>query len=81
MQRHDSDNRGLLEFAANPVAVSVGSACYKDDQTMGGVLGAMGIAAARARGVVQLMFESLMTGDDIEVVTQRLIGTGRILIE
>lgn len=45
----DVEGRALLA-RADGVAASVGSACHAGDATVSGVLGAMGLAASRARG-------------------------------
>lgn len=44
----------LLSAVADHVAASVGSACHADTDTVSGVLAAMGMDAARARGAVRL---------------------------
>ena len=46
--------RALLADAADTVAASVGSACHSEHDAVSGVLAAMGIAAAHARGAVRL---------------------------
>ncbi|MBI5042227.1 MAG: cysteine desulfurase, partial [Gammaproteobacteria bacterium] len=65
--------RLLLEHAADDVAASVGSACHGADDTVSGVLAAMGIAPQRARGAVRLSLGEPTTASDIERAAQALI--------
>jgi cysteine desulfurase len=73
------DGRGLLAHAAAEVAASVGSACHEDDETVSGVLGAMGIDADRARGAVRLSLGSTTTSAEIECATNALISAWNTL--
>jgi len=64
----------LLAHAAAEVAASVGSACHEDDETVSGVLGAMGINTDRARGAVRLSLGTPSTGAEIERAAKALIA-------
>jgi cysteine desulfurase len=68
------DGRDLLAHAAAEVAASVGSACHEDDETVSGVLGAMGIKTDRARGAVRLSLGMPSTGPEIERAAKVLIA-------
>ena len=68
------DGRDLLAHAAAEVAASVGSACHEDDETVSGVLGAMGINTDRARGAVRLSLGTPSTGAEIERAAKALIA-------
>jgi cysteine desulfurase len=68
------DGRDLLAHAAAEVAASVGSACHEDDETVSGVLGAMGIETDRARGAVRLSLGTPSTEADIERAAKALIA-------
>jgi len=68
------DGRDLLSHAAAEVAASVGSACHEDDETVSGVLGAMGIKTDRARGAVRLSLGMPSTGPEIERAAKALIA-------
>jgi len=70
----DMDGRDLLAHAAAEVAASVGSACHEDDETVSGVLGAMGINTDRARGAVRLSLGTPSTGAEIERAAKALIA-------
>ena len=70
----DRDGRDLLAHAAAEVAASVGSACHEDDETVSGVLGAMGINTDRARGAVRLSLGTLSTNAEIERAAKALIA-------
>lgn len=67
------EGRDLLAHAANEVAASVGSACHEEDDTVSGVLGAMGIEADRARGAVRLTLGTASTELEIERAGEALI--------
>ncbi len=60
--------------AAPEVAASTGSACHTDDETPSGVLGAMGVSAASARGSVRLSLGRRTTADDIERAAASLVA-------
>ena len=68
------DGRDLLALAAAEVAASVGSACHEESDEVSGVLGAMGIEAARARGAVRLSIGTPTTDTEIERAAKALIG-------
>ncbi len=68
------NGRDLLAHAANEVAASVGSACHEDDDTVSGVLGAMGIEVDRARGAVRLTLGMASTELEIERASEALIS-------
>ena len=68
------DGRDLLAHAAAEVAASVGSACHEDDETVSGVLGAMGINTDRARGAVRLSLGTLSTNAEIKRAAKALIA-------
>ncbi|MDH3636719.1 MAG: cysteine desulfurase [Gammaproteobacteria bacterium] len=72
------DGRDLLVHAAAEVAASVGSACHEDDETVSGVLGAMGIEAGRARGAVRLSLGTPTTSSDIERAGKALIAAWQV---
>lgn len=67
------DGRELLAHAADDVAASVGSACHEEDETVSGVLGAMGITAQRARGAVRLSLGVHTTEEEIGQAARALI--------
>jgi cysteine desulfurase len=68
------DGRDLLAHAAADVAASVGSACHEEGDTVSGVLGAMGIAAERARGAVRLSLGTPSNEAEIERAAKALIA-------
>jgi cysteine desulfurase len=68
------DGRDLLAQAASEVAASVGSACHEDDETVSGVLGAMGVNTDRARGAIRLSLGTPSTGAEIERAARALIA-------
>jgi cysteine desulfurase len=70
----DVDGRDLLAHAAAEVAASVGSACHEDSDAVSGVLGAMGIETARARGAVRLSIGTPTTDTEIERAANALIA-------
>ena len=73
------EGRDLLAHAAADVAASVGSACHEDDATVSGVLGAMGIDTARARGAVRLSLGVTTSGAEIERAADALIAAWQAL--
>ena len=73
----DRDGRELLTHAAAEVAASVGSACHEDGATVSGVLGAMGIETAHARGAVRLSLGSPTSEAEIEQAARALIAAWR----
>lgn len=58
--------RELLERAAADVAASVGSACHAHDDAVSGVLAAMGLDSARARGAVRFSAGASTTEAEID---------------
>ncbi len=73
------DGRDLLAHAADDVAASVGSACHEEGDAVSGVLGAMGIEVARARGAVRLSIGAPTTDAEIERAANALIEAWRTL--
>ncbi len=72
------DGRELLGRAKD-VAASVGAACHAAGGPAGGVLGAMGIAGARARGAVRLSVGRPTTERDLERAAAELVAAWRSL--
>lgn len=66
--------RALLADAADTVAASVGSACHSEHDAVSGVLAAMGIDAARARGAVRLSVGRTTLVDDIDCAVAALVS-------
>lgn len=66
--------RALLADAAGTVAASVGSACHAEHDAVSGVLAAMGIDAARARGAVRLSVGRMTSVDDIDHAAAALVS-------
>jgi len=66
--------RMLLYAASAEVAASLGSACHSEHDAISGVLGAMGIDAARAAGAVRLSVGVTTSEEDIDRVAAALIG-------
>ena len=58
--------RALLAEAADTVAASVGSACHSEHDAVSGVLAAMRIDAARARGAVRLSVGRTTLAADVD---------------
>lgn len=71
------DGRILLAQAADEVAASVGSACHAGDETVSGVLGAIGMEPERARGAVRLSLGRFTTEAEIERAATALIAAWR----
>ncbi|NMG32641.1 cysteine desulfurase family protein [Aromatoleum evansii] len=69
--------RALLEAAAEVVAASVGSACHSEHDAVSGVLAAMSVDAARARGAVRLSVGMMTTGDEVDRAAAGLIAAWR----
>ncbi len=67
------DGRALLA-AAPSIAASVGSACHSDEDAVSGVLGAMGVDPARARGAVRLSLGEQTSMDDVVLAADALIS-------
>ena len=70
----DIDGRDLLLRVAAEVAASVGSACHEEGDAVSGVLGAMGLTTAQARGAVRLSLGHPTTRSEIEHVAAALVG-------
>lgn len=64
--------RTLLERAATDVAASVGSACHAHDDQVSGVLAAMGLDSARARGAVRLSVGEPTTEQEVASAVEAL---------
>ncbi|BAZ95187.1 cysteine desulfurase [Thiohalobacter thiocyanaticus] len=62
----DVTGRALLDAVADSIAASVGSACHEDSATVSGVLAAMGLSPARARGAVRLSVGRFTANGDID---------------
>jgi cysteine desulfurase len=73
------DGRELLAAVADTVAASVGSACHSDHDTVSGVLAAMGIDAARARGAVRLSVGRITGSDEVDRAAAALAQAWRHL--
>jgi cysteine desulfurase len=67
--------RALLADAAGVVAASLGSACHSEQDTVSGVLAAMGIDAARASGAVRLSVGRTTSADDIDHAARALVAS------
>jgi len=75
----DVDGRELLRAAEDDVAASVGSACHSGTATVSGVLAAMGMGFARARGAVRLSVGVFTTDDEVHHAAAALIRSWRQL--
>jgi cysteine desulfurase len=69
----------LLAAAAEDVAASTGSACHASHAAASGVLGAMGLDAARAAGAVRLSIGTSTTPAEIARAANALIAAWRLL--
>ncbi len=69
----------LLREAGEAVAASLGSACHAGQEVAGGVLAAMGVDAARARGAVRLSVGWTTSLEDISSATDALVSAWRRL--
>ena len=67
--------RAVLADAADVVAASLGSACHSEQDTVSGVLAAMGIDAARASGAVRLSVGRTTSADDIDHAARALVAS------
>ena len=65
--------RDLLAACADTVSASLGSACHSHDDSVSGVLAAMGCDASRARGAVRLSLGQFTTAVEIEIAANSLI--------
>ena len=66
--------RALLAAVSDAVAASVGSACHSEHDAVSGVLAAMGLDAARARGAVRLSVGRATQTEDIDLAAAVLIA-------
>ncbi|MBI4756741.1 MAG: cysteine desulfurase [Betaproteobacteria bacterium] len=71
--------RDLLAAAADEVAASVGSACHSEADAVSGVLAAMGVDAARARGAVRLSVGRSTGEEQVAAAAEALIRAWRAL--
>lgn len=62
----------LLAAVADQVAASVGSACHADTDAVSGVLAAMGMDAARARGAVRLSVGKTTALEEVRLAARLL---------
>jgi len=67
--------RAVLADAADVLAASLGSACHSEQDTVSGVLAAMGIDAARASGAVRLSVGRTTSADDIDHAARALVAS------
>lgn len=67
--------RDLLADVTDSVAASLGSACHSEQDTVSGVLAAMGVGAARARGAVRLSVGRSTGTDDIDRAATALVAS------
>ncbi len=72
----DRDGAAVLE-AAPGVAASTGSACHTDDEAPSGILGAMGLRAAEARGAIRLSLGRRTTEADVVAAAEALVTAYR----
>jgi Cysteine sulfinate desulfinase/cysteine desulfurase and related enzymes len=70
--------RELLAHASG-LSASVGSACHEEAAQTSGVLGAMGLEPARARGAVRLSLGRFTTEEEVEEAASRLVGAWRAI--
>jgi cysteine desulfurase len=70
--------RDLLALTPE-VAASVGSACHEEGDAVSGVLAAMGVSPARARGAVRLSLGEPTTEEDIARAADCLAGAWAVL--
>lgn len=66
--------RTLLAEVADAVAASVGSACHAEHDAVSGVLAAMGLDAARARGAVRLSVGRTTHADGVDQAAAALVA-------
>lgn len=71
--------RQLLSLAGDDVMASLGSACHSEQDTVSGVLAAMGFDAAQALGAVRLSTGLTTSSADIERAAHALIGAWQTL--
>ena len=75
----DVDGRALLQHASERVAASVGAACHGDGHEVSGVLAAMNVPPAQARGAVRLSVGLPLSNDDVQQAAHALIAAWRQL--
>jgi len=75
----DVDGRALLQHASERVAASVGAACHGDGHEVSGVLAAMSVPPAQARGAVRLSVGLPLSNDDVQQAAHALIAAWRQL--
>ena len=75
----DVDGRALLQHASERVAASVGAACHGDGHEVSGVLAAMSVPPAQARGAVRLSVGLPLSNDDVQRAAHALIAAWRQL--
>jgi cysteine desulfurase len=69
---------GAAVLARAPaVAASTGSACHAEDGTPSGVLGAMGLGVADARGALRLTLGRRTTEEDVERAAEAIVQAAR----
>jgi len=73
------DGRALLQHASERVAASVGAACHGDGHEVSGVLAAMSVPPAQARGAVRLSVGLPLSNDDVQRAAHALIAAWRQL--
>ncbi|MGM0679646.1 MAG: aminotransferase class V-fold PLP-dependent enzyme, partial [Pseudomonadota bacterium] len=71
--------KALLEQVNDTIAASTGSACHADNDTVSGVLGAMGLDRRRASAAVRLSVGTPTTNDDIDRAATALIRAWQTL--
>ncbi|BAU49279.1 cysteine desulfurase [Sulfurifustis variabilis] len=74
----DVSGRDLLAHV-EAVAASVGSACHEDEDTVSGVLAAMGISLLRARGAIRLSTGRFTTVEQAREACNSLVAAWRSL--
>ncbi len=74
----DVSGRDLLAHV-EAVAASVGSACHEDEDTVSGVLAAMGISLIRARGAIRLSTGRFTTVEQAREACNSLVAAWRSL--
>ena len=75
----DVDGRALLQHASERVAASVGAACHGDGHEVSGVLAAMSVPPAQARGAVRLSVGLPLSNDDAQQAAHALVAAWRQL--
>lgn len=73
--------RELVKLASSEVEASVGSACHSENDTVSGVLAAMGFDAGRAMGAARLSTGWMTTTNEVERAADALIAAWRRLAQ